>query len=417
MSPHERATVTVVIPTWNRADYLVECLGTVLGQVGVDPPDLAVLVHDNASTDDTAARLAAIDDERIEHRINDTNVGFFRNWKLGLEAVRSPYVAFLQDDDRWQPGFLAAALAALDRSDEVAFAFSDVDVIDEEGRVLGQRSSGLPPGRFAGLDYLERVVDGDNVVIDSSAGVMRTEVLRAVGGFDHPHMTHDIVFNYQFRMSAGHDLVRVPEPLTQIRTHASQIHHADAGGVAAIGMVAERMDAAAFLLGSPRAAEPSYRAWLADRLVQLNRLRSQYTAEELPSLTAPAADRLDLAVDDLLAAVPAGATVAVAGDDLLDHGRLDAARRRGAIEIRPFPEIDGFPAGPPASSADAIKALADQAADGVEYLAVAWPSFWWLDFYHGWRDRLRADDPLGRPLVDNSRIVVHRLPSRIRGGR
>jgi glycosyltransferase involved in cell wall biosynthesis len=404
-TPLDDATVTVVIPTWNRAGLLGECLASVLAQ---DVDGMAVLVQDNASTDETAGRVAGFADERIVYRVNDRNLGFFRNWKLGLEAVRSPWVAFLQDDDLWHPDFLSATLGAVHRSagraDDVAFAFSDVELIDDRGRVMADRPVALPPGRFPGLVYLERVVDGENVIVDSSAAVMRTDALRSVGGFDLPHMTHDVIFNYQFRMGALGDLVRVPEPLTRVRMHPGQIHHTTEGGVAAIGMVAERMDAAALLLRSERAAEPAYRRWLADRLLALGRLRSQYTAAEVPHLTAPAADRLSLAVDDLIGAVPADAVVALAGDDLLYDARLTEART-----VRPFPDLDGHFGGPPSGSAEASRLLAELVDEGVDHLAVAWPSFWWLDHYNGWRDDLAARSSGGRPLVDNSRIVVYRL--------
>lgn len=406
--PLDTATITVVIPTWNRAELLSRCLASVLDQ---DVDGLAVLVQDNASTDDTAERMAAVDDGRVVHRVNDRNLGYFRNWKLGLEAVRSPWVAFLQDDDLWHPDFLPDTLGAIERSPghpaDVAFAFSDVALIDEDEQVLAERPVALPPGRFAGLEYLERVVDGENVIVDSSAAVMRTETLRAVGGFDLPHMTHDVIFDYQFRMCEVGDLVRVPSALTRVRLHPGQIHHATEGGVAAIGMVAQRMEAAAFLARSERAADPAYREWLAERMVQLGRLRSQYTADEIPHLTAPAHDRLALAVDDILDAVPAGATLALAGDDLLHEPRLTSAR-----DVRPFPELDGGYGGPPAGSSDAVKQLADLVTDGVDHLAVAWPSFWWLDHYTGWREELIAGSVQGRPLVDNSRAVVFQLRAR-----
>jgi glycosyltransferase involved in cell wall biosynthesis len=394
----QSARVTVVIPTYNRASMLRESLTSVLAQ-GVD--GMVVLVNDNASTDDTSSVVSEFDDDRIVYRRNDENIGFFPNWQYGLAAATSPYVAVLQDDDRWRPGFLAAAVEVLEQTPVASAAFSDVEFIGDEGQTIGNRQVELPIGTFSGLDYLEAVVRGCNVVIDSSAMLMRTKVFNQVGGLDFPHMTHDVIFNYQFRLSRNHDLVHLSEPLAEIRHHPGQIHHGDRQAAAAAGMVAERMDAAAFLLGSTRADDPTYRHWLAERLIWLGRLRSHYTAEAVSGLTLPAEDRLDLAAADILAATDSddGQPVAVAlvGDDLADHPTLFEARR-----LQVIPQIDGCYGGAPPSSAQLIDEVRRLSLDGVRFLAVAWPSFWWIDYYHEFRDFLDGYDR----VVDNSRAVV-----------
>jgi glycosyltransferase involved in cell wall biosynthesis len=402
MSSLDTATVTVVIPTYNRSGLLARCLESVLAQERFGPASgrMAVLVHDNASPDDTAAVVAGFHDPRIQYRTTGENLGFFRNWSLGLDAVRSPYVAFLQDDDLWHPGFLAATVAALDHHDCASAAFSDVELIDDDDVAFAHRSAGLADGAFPGLDYLEAVVRGDNAVVDSSAMVMRTDAFRAVGGFDPAHMIHDIVFNYQFRLAAGHELVRVPRPLARIRMHQGQIHHDTDGGAAAVGMVAERMDAAAMLSASDRAADDDYRRWLADRLLRLGRLRSQYTADALPAINLPASERLDLAVDDLLVATAADETVAVIGPDLIYHEALADQR-----SLRPVPSTDGYYSGPPDDDEAVVADLERARAEGAAVAAVGWPSFWWLDFYHRFRDHLDRYPT----VVDNSRIVIYRL--------
>ena len=353
MSMLQSARVTVVIPTYNRASMLQKSLASALAQ---DIDGMAVLVNDNASTDDTSSVVAEFDDDRIVYRRNDENLGFFPNWQHGLAAATSPFVAVLQDDDRWQSGFLAAAVEALEQAPTASAAFCNVKLIDDDGQTIGDSEVELPNGLFSGLDYLEAVVRGCNVAIDSSAMLMRTNVFNQVGGLDLPHMTHDVIFNYQFRLSRNHDLVHLPEPLAEIRHHPGQIHHGDRQAAAAAGMVAERMDAAAFLLASTRANDPTYRHWLAERLIWLGRLRSHYTAEVVSGLTLPAEDRLDLAAADILAATESDdeqpAMVALVGDDLAYHPILVEARRPQVI-----PQIDGYYGGAPVSSAQLILSL------------------------------------------------------------
>lgn len=413
------AAVTVVIPTYNRRDMLDRCLRSVLAQSGFGPESkrLAVLVHDNASTDSTADTMATIDDPRVHYRRNPHNLGFFRNWSMGLAAVGSPYVAFLQDDDQWHPEFLSETVTALDQNPAASASFTDVEVIDADESVVGTRDSGLPTGVFAGARYLEHALRGDNTVVDGSAMVMRTAVLRSVGGFDAGHMIHDIIFNFQFRLAVDHDLVRVGRPLARIRAHDGQIHRGTDRAGAAVGMVAERMEAAALLLTTDRAADDDYRRWLGEQLLRLGRLRSQYTADLAPTINLSAEERMQLAVDDLLSVTEESTVIAAIGGDLLYHSSTrypdplsgeegpGHPTLAGDRRLRPVPSSDGYYSGHPADSQSLIDDLEQARREGATVAAVAWPSFWWLDFHHAFRRHLDRYPS----LVDNSRIVIHRL--------
>lgn len=385
--------VTVIIPTWNRARLLEQALRSTLAQaVG----GLVVEVHDNASTDETEEVVRSFADERVAYKRHPENIGLFRNWSRALEGVDTPYVALLQDDDLWCSTFLAKALPELEASTNVSFVFADVTLIDTDGTKIGSRSTELPAGRFAGSEYLHRIVDGENLIVDMSAMVMRTAALQDAGGLDPTHQIHDHVFNLQFRMASSGEIARVAEPLVSVRVHDGQANLATAGGTAAIGMVSERIDAVARLLHSKRAADPEYRMWLADRLLWLNQLRSQYTASELTSLMEPTSDRIALAVDDLRRAIPMDSHIAVAGTDLAGVSGLDA------WAVSPFPEIDGGFGGLPVDGDAAVTEIRRMTKSGIEFLLFPWPTFWWLDYYTDMRSYLE-----GLPaVVRNSRLVA-----------
>ncbi len=98
-----RPTVTVAIPTHNRAKSIGNAIQSVLDQTFTD---LELLVLDDASTDETAAVYASFDDPRLRYLKNPTNIGMTANWNRGFELARAPYVSLLHDDDTWSPGFL-----------------------------------------------------------------------------------------------------------------------------------------------------------------------------------------------------------------------------------------------------------------------------------------------------------------------
>ncbi len=390
--------LTVLVPTLNRRELLDRCLESLVDQDAED--DVIVRVFDSGSTDGTPAYLASLQEPTIEVFSGGPARNLFHNWSRAVDTVTTPYLAIVADDDCWRSGYARKAIQALDAHPDAALTFCDVELQDGSGNRIGARRTPFPAGRFPGLDYLERVVNGENIIVDSSAAVIRTDVFRSVGGLDGPHMNHDIIFNYQFRLAFDHHFVRIPETMVGIGVHDDQGHLQSAGSKAAIGMTAERMEAAARLLASPRAADEQYRGWLSERLIDIGRLRSQYSAEEIPGLKDPATERLSRARERALVLTKDYDILVVAGDDLVYDPDLNEART-----VRPFPEIDGSYAGVPDSDEAAISELASAIDGGATHFVVAWPSFWWLDYYHGLRHHL-ADHHL---MVNSSDAVIYRL--------
>ena len=105
--------VSVVIPTFDRAELVSAAAESVLAQTFAD---LEAIVVDDGSTDRTVARLAAIGDPRLTviAAAHGGCVGAVRN--RGVGAARGEWLAFLDSDDLWVPDKLEAQLAALDRS-------------------------------------------------------------------------------------------------------------------------------------------------------------------------------------------------------------------------------------------------------------------------------------------------------------
>jgi SAM-dependent methyltransferase len=90
---------------------------------------------------------------------------------------------------------------------------------------------------------------------------------------------------------------------------------------------------------------------------------------------------------------------------LLDEARL-AAMPPIDRALNQFPDDAGAYVGPPADSTAAILAIEAKRAEGFAYLAVAWPAFWWLDFYEefAWYLRIRCDE-----LSRSELLIVYRL--------
>lgn len=127
-------TVTVLIPTYNRADYLRETIQSVLDQTW---PGVGVLVLDDASTDETPDVVGSFsDDPRVRGIRHEKNLGMAGNWKAGLAAVKSKFFCLLNDDDLLEPAFVESLVQPLLADPDLILAFCDHEVIDEKGRSL-----------------------------------------------------------------------------------------------------------------------------------------------------------------------------------------------------------------------------------------------------------------------------------------
>lgn len=129
MTGDESSTlVSVVIPAFNRAGLIGRAIDSVLQQTWAQ---LEIIVVDDASTDDTADVVAAIQDSRIRYLRQAHNAGASAARNTGIRAATGRFVAFLDSDDVWMPDKLELQLAALrDCADPAAVACYTQVVVD-----------------------------------------------------------------------------------------------------------------------------------------------------------------------------------------------------------------------------------------------------------------------------------------------
>ena len=170
------AAVTVVLPTRDRRSLLERSLGSALDQTGVE---LDVLVVDDGSTDDTPAWVASVDDPRVTlvTHLESRGVAAARN--TGIERARTPWIAFLDDDDVWAPAKLEEQLAALHASPGARWACVGQVTLDGQLRII---ASAAPPDDADRV--LERLLTLNAVPGGGSGVLAATELVRELGGFD-----------------------------------------------------------------------------------------------------------------------------------------------------------------------------------------------------------------------------------------
>ncbi len=109
--------VSVCMAAYNGARFIEEQLASILDQLG---PYDEVVVVDDASTDDTADVVAAVDDPRVRLVRAPQNRGYVRTFEAALREARGHYVFLSDQDDVWRPGRVDAMRTSLDESLVVA---------------------------------------------------------------------------------------------------------------------------------------------------------------------------------------------------------------------------------------------------------------------------------------------------------
>lgn len=205
--------VTVIVPTRDRACYLGEAIGSVLGQTFAD---LELLVIDDGSTDDTRGVVGAIDDGRVRYMHQESS-GISAALNRGLRSARGRYVARLDSDDVWTPDMLATLVPVLESHPEVGVAYARGQAMDANGRVL-PNLQGLPE-RFPG-DSLRSLVYDDATC--NVALVARRECFERAGLYDEELLSSED-WDMWLRVARHYRFTFVDKVLARIRWHEGNL--------------------------------------------------------------------------------------------------------------------------------------------------------------------------------------------------
>jgi len=240
-------TVSVIIPTYNRARYLVEAIESVFAQTY---KNIEIIVVDDGSTDDTRQRLKPYQD-RIEYVYVD-NGGPAHARNVGMRKARGKYIAFLDSDDHYYPYKIEIQADFLDRHGDVAMvcselsAFSDKGLLDEFHLKKYHRSAYMDSEATyeniysksisisdAGLNltewkdrkvYVGNVFDRyyDELILATNTVMFRRSLLESVG---LQHEAYRVFEDYEFvlRIAKAFQVAFIDVPTYKLRYHDAQI--------------------------------------------------------------------------------------------------------------------------------------------------------------------------------------------------
>jgi glycosyltransferase involved in cell wall biosynthesis len=205
--------VSVIIPTYNSADLVVEAIDSVLAQT---VSDYEIIVVDDGSTDNIDEVIKSYD-APIEF-MKQPNGGAAVARNTGMQRASGEYIALLDADDIWLPSKLETQVEFLDRNPDVGMVCCDgfrwiPPAQPSEGRLLSVLR-GRPPRRPT-LDLMFKMH-----MINTSSVVFRKDLFKRTG-YMNQAIKHGQDFEFFLRLAALKPVAYIDFPLMAYRVHSA----------------------------------------------------------------------------------------------------------------------------------------------------------------------------------------------------
>jgi glycosyltransferase involved in cell wall biosynthesis len=201
--------IAAIIPSYNSAHFLKECIDSVLQQTY----EVAeIIVVDDGSTDNPRAVVDSYPPGRVKY-FYKPNGGLSSARNAGVRETTSPWVGFLDADDRWEPRKIELQVKALEANPDAVFCYTSKILAGPNGPE-GFHYAAPPEGNWPRLRY-------ENMITPSTV-LMRRDVLEAVGGFDEQLRACED-WDLWVRLGPDCKMVKVDEPVTWYRSSTGSL--------------------------------------------------------------------------------------------------------------------------------------------------------------------------------------------------
>jgi glycosyltransferase involved in cell wall biosynthesis len=224
------STVSVIIPNYNHARFLLRRIESVMRQTF---QDFELILMDDCSTDDSRSILSKYaDDPRVRIEFNEKNSGStFKQWNKGVRLTRGEYVWIAESDDYADERLLERLVAVLDEDPTVMFAYCRSWRVTEDDQKNGFGDwylDYLDPQRWTadffaeGTEECRNYFVYSNPVPNASAVVFRRACYERVGG---PDETLRLCGDWKLwaAMALQGRIAYLAEPLNYHRSHGASV--------------------------------------------------------------------------------------------------------------------------------------------------------------------------------------------------
>lgn len=202
--------ISVVLPTYNRTQFLRQAIDSVLAQTRTDWE--LIIVDDHSDVPEVATVISeyAQRDARIQAIYHETNRRLPAALNTGFASARGDLLTWTTDDNVYEPQALQVMAERLEADADLAMAYTEYLRIDEHGRVLGPGFT-LPP---------DQLLSRGNCI--GPCFLYRRALRDAVGDYaDDTFMAED--HDYWLRASQHGRMALIDQPLYRYRVHGDSL--------------------------------------------------------------------------------------------------------------------------------------------------------------------------------------------------
>jgi glycosyltransferase involved in cell wall biosynthesis len=204
--------VVALVPTWRASEFIDQTLRSLAAQTW---SHLEILISDDASPDDTAAKCErfATADPRFRVIRQPRNLGWVGNVNALLNAARGDYLLFAFQDDLPEPAYIEKCVAALEANPRAIIAYSDIALVNQDGSREEKRYAELD-GVSDRLERGRRVAWQEGSWWIPNRGVFRSRAAAEIGGLRrHAAGEFSADWPWLLHMTLLGEGIRVPERL------------------------------------------------------------------------------------------------------------------------------------------------------------------------------------------------------------
>jgi len=179
--------VSIVIPTFDRAEYLYQCLESLLAHTTVP---FEVIVVDDGSRDDTPELLRRL--RNVTCARNEENLEFIRTCNRGIHLAKGRYLLFLNNDVTVTPQWLSTLVETMERFPRCGAVGAKLvrpdGTLQEAGSIIWRDGSASGYGRDDDPLKPEYCYLREVDYCSAACLLVRTDLVRELGGFDERYL-------------------------------------------------------------------------------------------------------------------------------------------------------------------------------------------------------------------------------------
>lgn len=204
--------VSIVIPTYNRADFLPKAIQSVLNQTY---RNWEIIIIDDGSTDNTEGIVKSYKEARIRYILHKSNLGLSAARNTGIKNSRGEYIAFLDSDDEWFPEKISCQMNIFQKEDSKCGVVCTGGYRIKDNQIISIKSVPI------NIDSFNEKFLFKNITWTSSV-LVKKECFKKAGLFDE-NLESCEDWDMWIRIAKYYKFIFLEMPLTKYVIHSGQL--------------------------------------------------------------------------------------------------------------------------------------------------------------------------------------------------